>query len=259
MQAYFVPIPEPSESERSPKGGRARTQITQALDRALGLVGAPCIVAITAEHAHLFTPVPKDGNTYIVQDPKRPRVHHMVYPDGHHVVLDGKQTNRCTRPIAPPAFQAPSAQPSPIPPALAQQLVRAREMKQALEVLFPQGATQTSYVAQLVAEGNLPKSVFIPSGKWKVGTTLKVCFHSDAGQDAKQKIAQHAREWSKYGEIYLDFGKAPDFNFCDFNDGAQIRISFRQKGYFSLIGNEAMLTDRTNGVTMGLQDLDRGR
>lgn len=36
-----------------------------------------CMVLVTAENAHHFKTVPQDGRTYIVQDPRRPWVHHV--------------------------------------------------------------------------------------------------------------------------------------------------------------------------------------
>ncbi|WP_200959418.1 M12 family metallopeptidase [Hydrogenophaga sp. Root209] len=173
--------------------------------------------------------------------------------------LVGLDTERQLLSEALPAIQDPMVQATPIPPALARQLIQARERQQAFQVLFPEKSSKPSFMAQLVARGSVPYSVFLPSEKWKVGITLKVCFHSGGGEAAKRRIEQIASQWSKYGSIYFDFGKAPGFNFCDYNDGAQIRISFRQKGYFSLIGNQALLSDRKNAVTMGLQDLDTGR
>lgn len=53
------------------------------------------LVIVSAANAKHFKPVPKDGHTYLVQDPDRLWVHHMVRPDGKHVVLDKKQPNAC--------------------------------------------------------------------------------------------------------------------------------------------------------------------
>lgn len=55
----------------------------------------PCTVLVSASHASHFKPAPKDGHTYIVQDPARPWVHHWIRPDGTHVVLDKKQSQQC--------------------------------------------------------------------------------------------------------------------------------------------------------------------
>ena len=57
------------------------------------LAGMPksCLVFVSAPYAKHFKPVPKDGHTYVVQDPDRLWVHHMLQPDGKHVVLDKKK------------------------------------------------------------------------------------------------------------------------------------------------------------------------
>ena len=51
----------------------------------------PCMVLVSAEYAKHFKPARKDGHTYVVQDPDRLWVHHMMRPDGTHVVLDKKK------------------------------------------------------------------------------------------------------------------------------------------------------------------------
>lgn len=53
------------------------------------------LVIISAAYAKHFKPAPKDGNSYIVQDPARPWVHHWTRPDGTHIVLDKKQSHAC--------------------------------------------------------------------------------------------------------------------------------------------------------------------
>lgn len=119
-------------------------------------------------------------------------------------------------------------------PALAQQIRRAVDQEQAYQILFTARGAQPSYAARLVNSGAIPFSIFEKHRKWDVGTTLKVCFYSAGAIPTKERIAQIANQWSKYGAIYFDFGKAPNFNFCQSNDGAQVRISFRQHGYWLL-------------------------
>ena len=53
------------------------------------------LVFVSADYAKHFKPAPKDGHTYVVQDPNRLWVHHMVQPDGKHVILDKKQPPTC--------------------------------------------------------------------------------------------------------------------------------------------------------------------
>lgn len=146
-------------------------------------------------------------------------------------------------------------------PAAAQdrQAKRALDRELAYQTLFSMRGTELSYVARLVNSGVIPYSIFERNRKWDIGTTLKVCFYSAGDAAAKQRIAQIASIWSRYGAIYFDFGPPKTFHFCQANDGALIRISFNQKGYWSLIGTRALSSDRLNIPTMGLEDLGQGK
>ena len=53
------------------------------------------LVIVSADYAKHFKPARKDGHTYVVQDPDRLWVHHMMRPDGTHVVLDKKKPSHC--------------------------------------------------------------------------------------------------------------------------------------------------------------------
>lgn len=151
------------------------------------------------------------------------------------------------------------ALPPDVPAGLAKQVARAREQEQAFKVLFQANSAPPSYMAQMLKSGVAPFSIIDKFRKWEPGTTLKVCFHSAGAEDVKARIAQIASQWSRYGAIYFDFGKAPAYRLCHAKDGTVVRISFRQKGYFSRIGTRALLSDVNNEVTMGLQDLDEPR
>ena len=47
-----------------------------------------CMIYVCAEYAHDFKTVPKDGRTYIVEDPRRPHVLHWTSPDGSYKCYD---------------------------------------------------------------------------------------------------------------------------------------------------------------------------
>ncbi len=51
---------------------------------------ANCHVLVSAEFARYFKKVPKDGRTYIVEDPNRTGVQHWTYPDGTYVRMERK-------------------------------------------------------------------------------------------------------------------------------------------------------------------------
>lgn len=63
--------------------------------RTLAAIPKSSLVIVSAANAKHFKPVPKDGHTYVVQDPERLWVHRMVKPDGQHIVLDKKQLHAC--------------------------------------------------------------------------------------------------------------------------------------------------------------------
>lgn len=47
-----------------------------------------CLVYVTASHAKHFQSLPRDGHTYMVQDPYRASVVHCTKPDGSYTRLD---------------------------------------------------------------------------------------------------------------------------------------------------------------------------
>jgi predicted DNA-binding transcriptional regulator AlpA len=63
----------------------------RALTTFLRASSEKCTVVVSAEFARQFKPVPKDGNCYIVQDPNRLSVYHLIRADGTHSVLDQKK------------------------------------------------------------------------------------------------------------------------------------------------------------------------
>jgi predicted DNA-binding transcriptional regulator AlpA len=65
----------------------------QYLYASIRAAGNNLMVMVSKEYTQHFKSVPKDGNTYIVQDPLHPRVHHMTRADGSYVRLDGKQVS----------------------------------------------------------------------------------------------------------------------------------------------------------------------
>jgi predicted DNA-binding transcriptional regulator AlpA len=53
------------------------------------------LIFVSAAFAKHFKPAPKDGHTYVVQDPGRLWVHHTTQPSGKHVLMDKKQPPHC--------------------------------------------------------------------------------------------------------------------------------------------------------------------
>lgn len=69
--------------------------------------------------------------------------------------------------------------------------------------------------------------------KWKNGRRLRIRF-LDGDPAVHAKVAAVAKEWMKHANVILDFGNDPD---------AEIRISFKQKGYWSAIGTDALVKE----------------
>jgi predicted DNA-binding transcriptional regulator AlpA len=53
-----------------------------------------CTVYVCAKYSHHFKVVPKDGRTYIVQDPRDKRIHHWTYPDRKYFCEDEKNPSQ---------------------------------------------------------------------------------------------------------------------------------------------------------------------
>src|SRR5262249_34535424 len=76
---------------------------------------------------------------------------------------------------------------------------------------------------------------------WPAGSRLKVSFMQGINQDVCRYIASIANEWTKYGNISFDFGRAKPDDECrvyEEDDKSDIRISFRYSGYWSLVGTD---------------------
>lgn len=68
---------------------------------------------------------------------------------------------------------------------------------------------------------------------WKPGRTLRIRF-LDGDPQVHQKVATVARQWLNHANLAFAFGNDPD---------AEIRISFRQSGYWSAIGTDALVEE----------------
>jgi len=87
---------------------------------------------------------------------------------------------------------------------------------------------------------------FIIDKKWARGRRLKVRF-TDGDPVVQARVAETARQWEKYANIFLDFGFYPD---------AEIRVSFLDSGSWSYIGTDALSIPRSS-ATMNYGWLDR--
>jgi len=84
--------------------------------------------------------------------------------------------------------------------------------------------------------------ITLTTGKmWANGRTICVRF-LDGDPIIHKKVQAYAKEWSKYCNIKFDFNNSPE---------AEIRITFKEPGYFSYIGTDSLLVHKDQ-PTMGL-------
>jgi hypothetical protein len=102
---------------------------------------------------------------------------------------------------------------------------------------------------------------FINESKcWPAGKVLRVCFLEETDPAICRKIAGYANEWGdpKKNGIAFDFGeKGPGGKFRTFEVGDQsdIRITFRYRGLWSIVGQDSRMTI-PGEPTMSLENFD---
>ncbi|HKC11258.1 MAG TPA: hypothetical protein VKI41_04275, partial [Vicinamibacteria bacterium] len=108
--------------------------------------------------------------------------------------------------------------------------------------------------------------VFRVLGRWWQGQTLRVAFRG--GDTALRKdIADATADWTSHGNVKLDFGwdaqagRHREWSPSDTDYGADIRVSFDQEGYWSLIGPDSIdrAIARPGEASLNLQGFDSGR
>ena len=95
------------------------------------------------------------------------------------------------------------------------------------------------------AGGFTPRSLVRLTKRWDAGQTVKVAFR---GGDTRlhQDIATAVTEWTQYANLKFDFGVDPAtgnyrrWSRSDTDFVADIRVSFDQTGYYSLVGNDSI-------------------
>ena len=101
------------------------------------------------------------------------------------------------------------------------------------------------------------------SQTWRTGQTLKVAFK---GGDTllHERIAETVNEWTDYANLQLDFGydsrtgQYRTWSPSDTTFGADIRVSFDQIGYYSLVGNDSinLAVTKPGEESLNLQGFD---
>lgn len=94
------------------------------------------------------------------------------------------------------------------------------------------------------------KLVLEPEKLWKSKPELLVYFRDRLNQKLKDSVITIANTWSKHANI--------KFKITNTIYLSNIRVSFREKkGYYALVGKDAMKTDDSGAATLWLQDLDK--
>jgi hypothetical protein len=113
--------------------------------------------------------------------------------------------------------------------------------------------------------GNSVEYVIRLSKRWLPGQTLRVAF---VGGDAalRKDIADTANEWSTFGNVKLDFVNSVTGQFREWSTSdkvyvAEIRVSFNQEGYWSLVGTDSVdsAIAKPSVATMNFGGFDTGR
>lgn len=111
--------------------------------------------------------------------------------------------------------------------------------------------------------GLSPRFILSLTKKWKVGQTITVAFKG-GNAALHTKIADAASEWTKFANLEFDFGKTATGAFRTWSPGdhayaAQIRVSFDQPGYYSLVGNDSVnkVVVKTGEESLNLEGFDQ--
>jgi hypothetical protein len=125
---------------------------------------------------------------------------------------------------------------------------------------------QTLSTLRSPVNGLSPRFIIRLTKSWQPGQTLKVAFRG--GDKALHRdIANAVTEWSQYANLKFDFGLDPatgnyrTWSTADTNFAAEIRVSFDQAGYYSLVGNDSINRTITRPAeeSLNLQGFDVDR
>jgi hypothetical protein len=114
--------------------------------------------------------------------------------------------------------------------------------------------------------GFSPHFILNLTKRWQPAQTLRVAFR---GGDTllHRDIATAVTEWTKYANVTFDFGVDPttgnyrSWSNSDTTFAADIRVSFDQTGYYSLVGNDSInrTITKTGEESLNLEGFDQER
>ncbi|APW61716.1 hypothetical protein [Paludisphaera borealis] len=112
--------------------------------------------------------------------------------------------------------------------------------------------------------GLAPRAMLNLTKRWTNGQTLKIAFK---GGDANlhKRIADVVSEWTRYANLKFDFGVDPAtgqyrrWTPTDAEFAAEIRVSFNQPGYFSLVARDSVDPQiaRPGEASLNLEGFDK--
>lgn len=108
--------------------------------------------------------------------------------------------------------------------------------------------TQARHLRQLIPpdpDGESLDFVLENLRRWNPGQVIRVAFFG-GDSTLRRDIADVASEWSQFGNIRFDFGASPaagsfhEWSPADRVYRAEIRISFHERGFWSIVGNDSI-------------------
>jgi hypothetical protein len=104
---------------------------------------------------------------------------------------------------------------------------------------------QPNQVADEVIPSSVPDAARDPARAvidklklWKVGSKLSICFMSGSSSTL-QNVIDVANTWTKYANLTFDFGPPGAPNQCSTGRPYQIKIGFKDSGYWSYVGTDS--------------------
>jgi hypothetical protein len=128
-------------------------------------------------------------------------------------------------------------------------LAAEKVLETCIDRVIPEELEGAALEAETKEQGTGVKLALERRKKWKNGRKLRIRF-LDGDPAVQAKVAAVAKEWMKHANVNLEFGNDPK---------AEIRISFKQVGYWSAIGTDALVEEyfAKNQPTMNFQGFSK--
>ncbi|MCF6113416.1 hypothetical protein [Mesorhizobium muleiense] len=120
--------------------------------------------------------------------------------------------------------------------------LNARVLRQE-QIVLPPGAGQEL------------RAIYEQAKLWSPGSSLLVCFMGGR-QELRARIAVAAQEWTRWGNVQLNFGNVNNPVVCGPGAVYDIRIGFGYDGYWSLVGRDSINLADQYEQSMNLEGYD---